>query len=334
MPLFFILGLSGHSLCLLAYYRKVKKESAYVNQIFVSVSETVQIFATSVFVTFVGILWNYDRGPQWFSRCYSCMWYTAYLASPMENITMTITLFLTLAMAMDRLFAIWKPHAYKNRDHKRDQIFSVCIAVSIGVLTSVYDCFQARMIELEPARFSLVPYITMPGATSVGIALISAFSALRTTIRLAATFCLILCNAFLVYLCSKRTKKVASMKNSSTVSATDHKRKEEEKTLLLLSVVQSTYISIGMLLHGTSIVLLATVPTYYYCEFRLVGPLSEMFLQGGDVIVFYLMLFLRSHYREMIRKEIPCLRRADNGIPSEMLAPSVPESRGRQIDDK
>lgn len=311
LPLYFIVSISSHILCLLAYHRQSKKEHAYLTQIFITISETVQIFTTTICVAFQG-LWHFGNGPGWFLSCYPCIAYLAYCAGAFENVSITITLFLTLAMAADRLYAIWRPHLYKSRHHKRDHITAAVVSLIFGVLINVYQIFQAEVGVDDDGHYTVV--LVAPKSSRTVATLLSAFAQLRVAVRLLATICLICFNLLLLHFYNQRSRKVQQMAQSSSGSASQRKKKEEEeKTLLLLSVIQSLYVSVGMTLHGCMVLLIYSIPTFFSCGYRIMSPAIEIVFQTGDIVVFITMMITRPHYRKMILAGVPCLRNKVGG---------------------
>jgi hypothetical protein len=120
MPVYFIFGLFGHVLCLIAFYHQSKSESAYGYQIFIVVSETVKIFTYALYEATIQWLADGELIPlpfdhSWFKSSYICMWITTHLALPLCNVFITLTSLSTLAMAVDRAFALRKPILYRKK---------------------------------------------------------------------------------------------------------------------------------------------------------------------------------------------------------------------------
>lgn len=131
-PIYFVLGTVGHILCLAAYYEQSKKEAAYWQQIFVALSELIQIVTTTVFIIFMKWLNDAHEKPEWYQRCYSCIWFTCHLSAPLPNMFMTSSLLLSVSMAADRLYAIARPIAYKNGNRKRQHMISGVVCLFLG----------------------------------------------------------------------------------------------------------------------------------------------------------------------------------------------------------
>lgn len=141
-PVYFIFGLLGHLSFFCALYQQAKKEKAYVYQIFVVVSETCEIFSYVVYV--VSIEWWSSlehEGAKWFNSCYVCMRYTAHVSVSLVNAFITCSLLLSISMTIDRVLALAKPFAYKQLNHKHNQIITLSLCGILAFGTSTLQCF-------------------------------------------------------------------------------------------------------------------------------------------------------------------------------------------------
>src|SRR5687768_12551137 len=83
-PIYFFLGILGHFLCIIAYYRQSKKEKSYMYQIFVTGSETIEI-STSALSIVVAAWWSGRLAPGqfWFMSNYALLWCAAHVTVPL-----------------------------------------------------------------------------------------------------------------------------------------------------------------------------------------------------------------------------------------------------------
>src|SRR5687768_15915540 len=82
-PLHFALGVPGHLLSLLAFYKQSKLEKAYTYQIYAVASELVEILGFDAMI-FSYFYWSGAGGfgNPWFMSQYPLMWYSAHVAVP------------------------------------------------------------------------------------------------------------------------------------------------------------------------------------------------------------------------------------------------------------
>lgn len=300
-----VFGLISHALCLSAYHKQSKKEPAYLQQIFVTIGETISILSNTAWVAITDWIWQYGNGPEWFTTCYTCIWYIGHLASPLQNVCLTTTLLLTLSMAADRLLAISKPNFYLNRWGRRQHFMCASICVFLGIATSLFDGFQTAITEIDGGQYTV---IRAPSMSTVWMMALAQF---RGALRIAATLSVIICNVVLIHRFRVRGKKVAQMTALEPVK--EIKRKETEKTLLILAVSESFFISMSMLIHSTYYVMLYVSVPFSRCEGRIMAPITDAALIISDTVTIYITLALRPSFRRMMLGSMPCFRLSKTG---------------------
>lgn len=65
------------------------------------------------------------------------------------DITTNIKLFVTIAMTLDRLFALGKPMKYQNLNTTRWEFLSLSLAVGVSILINLYGFFSNDVKPLE-----------------------------------------------------------------------------------------------------------------------------------------------------------------------------------------
>lgn len=146
-PLYFILGLLGHFLCVSTFVKQLKYDSAYLYQIFLSIGEILEIIAYTIFIiTYYWFSGSESAGAHWFMADYACMWFAAHVSMPMANMFITSSMFLSLGTSADRLYALIRPFTYKQANHKCHRIAVFSFSFIIGIGTSIFDCFRFQLM--------------------------------------------------------------------------------------------------------------------------------------------------------------------------------------------
>lgn len=95
-----------------------KKEGAYFYQVLQSVVEMIKVVLRAI-----NILYRFSTGSatiggsnplQFLNYSYTFMIYGARLSAYLTNCIITTSLLLSVSMAADRVFALWKPTMYRN----------------------------------------------------------------------------------------------------------------------------------------------------------------------------------------------------------------------------
>src|SRR6185437_2729284 len=112
-PVFFVLGLLFHGLCLKAFYKQAKTEQPYAYQIFTTVSETLEVGSWLVYVVGYKLLASgTSLITAWYRRCYGCMWFSATLGTSLFTSFITMSELFAICMSVDRMYALARPLAY------------------------------------------------------------------------------------------------------------------------------------------------------------------------------------------------------------------------------
>lgn len=146
--------------CLNAYIKQAKKEPGFSYQIMVAISECFELAVFEICAASLYGLSGYDHldGASWFMSCYFCMLYTAHITVPLLNALITQSLYLSLGMAVERVYALSKPMRYQNmstRDHRKHEIIVCSLSAFIGFSTSIFNYFRYEPILHDDGLYSI-----------------------------------------------------------------------------------------------------------------------------------------------------------------------------------
>lgn len=309
-PMYLLFGLTGHLLYLLAFYRQSQKEPAYLYQIFITISETLELLAFALYSATIRFSGDGYPGSVWFMSSYVCMWYSNRLATPLLDALITISMLLSLCMVSDRVFALWRPYTHRSIDHKRQAWIALSACVLVGVSASIFDCFRFLDPVLDP---STGRYISRVNKDFVETDLADVMSGLRNALLVLGLLGLVGLNIALAHLYSERNKKTRQL------MALSHEKEErlqaDQCTLMVLSLVQSTLTSINIGLLVGFYAVLYVDPNFYGCESLFWMPLLDGVLQLVDTADFYVAFACSRQLRTVLIENVPLVKRAIETIP-------------------
>lgn len=302
MPIHFILGTIGRSLCLLAYQREAKKEKPYVYQIFVTATEILENLAFTCFSLAFRWFSGIDgTGALWYQQSYPLMWYSAHLSLPFLGAFTTTGLLLSVSMTADRLLALAKPFVYKAAKHKKHQAIALVLCYLIGLSTSIFDVFRFRVAAIDGKGFRILPNLAYSKTK-----LAACLARLRDAVRALGLATLVIGNILVLSHFRKRIVGKEKQTNNHNGSVSRPQRKEAEKTLVLLTVSESVMTSIGMSFLIVYYALVYIDPKFMSCDGLLVAPCLDATMQLASILSFFLMLRISRRFRNMIMNAVTC----------------------------
>lgn len=301
IPVVFVFGIIGQSLLLVSMIHQAKKESACSYQIFLTISEiAVIITRTFMAVTYYWLSGFDGSGVPWFRSCYACMWVSARLAIPLENMLVTTSLFLAIAMSADRIFALGKPFVYKNINYRRHQAIACTICMLIGVSTSIFAIFQYYPETGENGIYTILPDDDFIQSMTAAV-----LDHARDIVRAIGTITLVCCDAAMIVLYRNYMKKVETIASSSEVK----KRRKMQKILVVLALSESICNLVSM----SSFILFYTMAysysNFYVCEYFLVTPLTDILIDVSAAADCFVAFAVSKAVRQSVYEAVPCLRR-------------------------
>lgn len=308
-PTYFLLGVVGHAVCLLVFYRQAKKESTYAYQIFVAVSEIFEMIAFTLFS--LSFRWwsgieAEGRGAEWFMRSRWLMLYAAHVSFPFLNAVLTTTLLLSLCMSADRLVALWKPFLYKRMDHRKYQRLALISSIVLGMSTSIFDGFRFRVVPYQRSTNdskSPVIYRAVGELEYMNSLQAVCLAHTRDALRIAALMALITCNVFITRFYRKRTVRLGSL--TSTDDDRLQHRRNKERTLVLLTVSQSVLTSVGTTFLILFYAIVYANPNFLTCGGLLMAPILDATLQLASIIDTFIVIAIDRRFRRMVSKVLP-----------------------------
>lgn len=286
-------------MCVLVYRKQLQLgNSAYTYQIFVSTNQAASQLHQVVYIL-VYHFWSgiYVKYAGWFTGCYLCMWYAAHLITSLSNIFGFLEILFGICITADRILALTKPFLYKNLNHKRHQTFAFLISLFISTGASIFDCFR-----LDVASDSDLGYRTVYNLEymqGIGAVLIQA----STAIRLFITAILFVLNSVMIYF--YRTKFLTQAKLVFT-DKSERKRKDNEKTLIILSLCQSCFIFLDTCGTLVAYMLFYVAPYAYTCG-DVAAYCFYIAQWAVRAVDFYLLSAVSKPFRAMVIQAIPFL---------------------------
>lgn len=304
IPICICLGLLGHATSLVVFYKQSKVEPAYFYQVALTVSESCYLLLVIPYCMMMIFYWNPNGSSAWYQQNYALMWIMAHLATPLVNMAFTTNQFFIISMAVDRVFALWRPLLYKQRNHKVLRFVASSTSVILGVSTSIFDCFRYSDPSLGRSKgYKLIVSPFLNSAISKGL------SRLRDVIHLVNLFALVTLNIALFVAYRKGTKKVSRMNSRTDQEKRQKNRKEEEITLLLLAIFQCGSAAIYTISHTAFYLALSINPSFENCGADFWAPLLDATFLVIDAANFYAVVIVSKQFRRLIAQQLPCARR-------------------------
>lgn len=294
-PLYFIFGLSGRLISLLALHSATKFEGAYLYQAFVLISGTCEVITFTGFV-FTYYLWAFSAQPGavWFRKCYACMWYAAYVANPLQNTFMSTTLILTLATTADRILALAKPFTYRTLHHRSIQWAVLTFSIISSALTSLVFVFIFDLtMDGDLYKLQGTPY----DGTFLHVGLLD----LHNIFKSALAILLFVGNFLLLYLYQKRKRETARLKNKTSGNAHET---QLSKTLFRMTLCQSVLNTVGVFANVTYHMFEVTSPRVTACWQDVLAAVVDGVLEVADILEFYVLLAICKRFRVMVWKAL------------------------------
>lgn len=227
-------------------------------------------------------------GRTWFMSNYFLMWCSAHVPIALGNIFVAATVFFSVVMVIDRIYAILKPFEHKNANHKLIQKFVVAFSLAIAFSCGLFDFFRQHVTTLNPPLYKVE---LNKEFVENDIAIY--FSHVRNSFRCFLVVSLIICNILLVYFYRNRRLKLTNSFNNTR----DNNRRKNEKTLIILAVSQSIFISAYNLALALTHLLTYSGFDLFSCIKSFWWPISETTFQLGSMCNFYIFLFTNKNFR-------------------------------------
>lgn len=229
------------------------------------------------------------------------MYTSAKFGIMVYDVTTNIKLFVTIAMTLDRFFALAKPMTYQNLNRFRWEFAAISLAVIVSILINVYGFFSNDVKRVENSNLYMLAQNNQVFSSTLYQSLVY----LRTGIFIAALLLLMGCNAKIIDLYKKRNKSAASIILRGNEPAKEKARRETEKVLIILTIFKSVQIwneFVIKILHSC----LNTFRTgFSTCEGALFVPIRYVEVTVMNSSDFYVMFLVNKRFRKTIRRALP-----------------------------
>lgn len=304
-PIFFILGMIGHLIALLAFSEHRKTDTAYAYQIFVTSIKTLEILFFDLwvllFIHFADQDWSGLKGSggwSWFKRSHFLMRFTAHATPILQSASITLPILATSAMAADRVLGLWQPIFYQTMNKNRHQGIAFSFSCFLGMVISIDNGFRWDLSPFDPANGYKIVGTTF-GKTILG----GVLGQTRNAIRFIATLVLLVCSSAMLLLYRRRVKKV-NMAMIPKNLAKQEALKSRQRMILMLALFHTLSTAVPtLLLMGYSIANYVST-TFGKCEGQILALLIDFSIQLINAIDFYLLYLVNRSFREIVRKLI------------------------------
>lgn len=287
----YLLGIPGHLILLIAFFKQMKQDSPYMYQVFVTVSEMLELQAWVLYVVTKKFLSGveYTAGVHWFKQSYILMFFTGKMIYVIFQSLFSLSLLLSVAMTADRVFALAFPFKYKNIKERNHQITAliICVVIALGtnlsdnmLIITVGDHYEI-MFNYEATRSIYGLTMGMLSIVTRGLCLIILFAL----------------NIALVRLYTKRYNKVNQI---SLNEAKAKQRKANEKTLVILTICQSIFQSTSVLSVVIFYTLGYTSGYFAVCIQYIVNPYLGVSLDLTDLLDLCVTILINKHFRKRV----------------------------------
>lgn len=266
-----------------------------------SLSDTLEVIAVSACITTLQNLSGFRvPGALWFQQNYALMWYSAHLASPLYNGFITTSLLMATSMAADRLFAVARPFVHRGINHKWHRITAIVICYFLGLSTGVFEAFRYWIEKGSNRYFIRVDEDYIQTTQAIALAAVQDF------IRLFCNVALVVCNIALV-ICYRLN--VHDMREVDEDEGHAAKRKATQRTLVLLTISQSTFTTADITMANIFYIFVYTIPSFTDCYAKVMAPVLELTVESAGILEFFALFAISKHFRKIIIHCFPCKRK-------------------------
>lgn len=294
LPVHVFFSLPGYIITWLAFHKQYKIESGYLYQLFNTTSKIFEMLAYLAWCS------AEEFWPELIARYHFLIFWNIYIKDTVVYTTMLSTFMLTLCSAADRFFALYKPFKYRNINHLKHQIIALIMSLVISFGTSVQSSFQGYINQTKDGYYEIIYYNDQATLLAYDYML-----QVRNVVFAVCVLCLIISNVGVVYLFRKQIKKTGPMMNDQK----EISRRNREKTLILLTTIESIFASIPIILTLNSFAIHFYAPWCYGCACRPIGLTSDFTIMISDLVEIYVVFALSKQFRLVIAQVVPCLNR-------------------------
>lgn len=298
-PTLLSVDLFGHLLCFVGFYKESRKNRLYSFQCYEIAAKCLDALAAlfSLFVLcFVGTPLSIGDGSVWYKSSYTLMYMSAKFGITAYDIATNIKLFVTIAMTLDRFFAMTKPMKYQNLNRFRWEFAALSLAGGMAILINSYGFYTNQVKKIENSEF----YVIVQNVELVSSTTYRSLVFLRTGIFLMSLIISIGCNAKIIAVHKNRNKNVALIILGQDDPAKINARRETEKTLLTLTIFQSVQILNEFFIKILHSCLDTFLTGFVACEGRLFTTVRYVEVTLINSMDFYVMIFVNRQFRQMI----------------------------------
>lgn len=294
------IGLLCNVIVFLAFYKQSETEKAYGYQVAFTITQTLEFFC---FGTYLGAFaWlDWIEVQYWFVTNYWLIFVFQYLGLCCHLVLLTCSVFLAVAMAADRVFALIKPVVYRNIDHRRHQSIAIIVCFLISVAVNIPAWKEAKIVRVGD-RYIVYEYYYLLSTNST-VERIFYFNA-ASIARIASLAVLIILNTIMVIMFKLR------MTGSNTVTNEGNqqrirKRKAAEKVLLRVNIYQTCSMVFNQTTHVIWFTLCIFYPVFVRPYIDILAPTFYGWIMLTDTLDAVILASVNKKIRGAILSAMP-----------------------------
>lgn len=310
LPIYITFGIFSRLVLLIGFAMQAKRESNYIYQLLIMCSRAFENLSYGFYL--VSVYWysgTFEGKADWFVSSYALMFIAMRLGMSLNFFFLFTNLFLTVAVSADRVFALWKPFAYKHVNHGRHRTVAITISIVISFLLNVDHYWHYEIVKVGDI------YISQMNHAYVSQGISKAMENFRTPLRLVTIACLIALNVLMVIGYQRRMKKLQLMSTTNQDKA--DARKEANKELLIMTISQCCLTCVEGIPHAIMHVLLLQSMYWSMCGLVL-SPITNGAVIVADLAELFVVILVSRKMRQNVIKLFSwrtwCMRYGGNGI--------------------
>ncbi|XP_065571269.1 probable G-protein coupled receptor B0563.6 isoform X2 [Artemia franciscana] len=295
IPFILVAGLAGNIITLIIFYKPQSQFRSLLGYYFSKLATAdliVILLWIPLFIRMIGVFDNVTGS-------ILLAIYYAHLEIPLLNAAMGTSIFIVVALTIDRYISACRPHYFKIVHTKKNALRSVIIATALSVLLSAPLCLLKKFHE-SPDGFYIVS--ERRAVTSQLSWHIFVFSS-EILVRVIPIILLTVLNACILRKFTKLSKRRIDLKGSaSAMAASDYQR--ERRYFLMLSGVVAIFLITTLPSAIMAIIYSEDLEKYFsFLVFKNVTNVLEVCNFASN---FYLYILCSPEVRKIFQKRFRC----------------------------
>ncbi|KAG8175394.1 hypothetical protein JTE90_023760 [Oedothorax gibbosus] len=298
------LGIIGNSINLAVLTRPNLKGPTFVYLTWLAISDL-----SALLVSLTSMFRLHGMQP----RTKTASLYYAHVEMPLVNALMASSVFLVVALTVDRYFSVCLPTRFREVHNERRAKMSIAAAYSVAFLLYVPVCFQKTPVEVEEGEFVACDNLKVTDHAAFRAYLL----AKEVTVRLGPVVLLAVLNAAIIVTFRRTMKRRRDM-----VGQGSGKKYREEKRLIVLlaGIVLLFFVSVTP---AAVLTLLNSDDKEFDFGFQLFRAFANTLELSNYAMNFYVYCMCSSEIRRTFVALVTCTKPVPNASSVAGSKPSV-----------